>query len=50
MSIPKPLDKELLFILVGTMLNDTFKFISGSISIRSNRAQNCMCHGGKLVI
>ena len=50
MSIPKPLDKKLLFVLVGAMLNDTFEFISGSTSISSNRTPKCMCPGGKLVI
>ena len=50
MSIPKPLDKELLLVLPGTMLDDTFNFVSESRSINIDRTWIGMCPEGELVI
>jgi len=50
MFITKPLDKELLLVLSGTMLDDTFDLVSRSRSISVDRTWIGMCLGGELVI
>ena len=50
MSIPKPLDKELLLVLSSTMLNDIFDFISRSRSINVNKTRIGMCPRRELIV
>jgi len=50
MPIPKPLDKELKFVLPSSILKKTFNFVSRSESISSDRTRQSMCPGGELII
>jgi len=50
MSIPKPLDKELLLVLLGMILNNMFDLVSRSRSISIDRTRISMCPGEELVI
>jgi len=49
MAILKPLDMELLLVLLGTMLDDMFDFVSRRGSISIDRSQIGMCPVRELV-